>query len=81
MGSDTPAREISKVIQVDEAKLRGQLGELVRGRRPGQVGHVDALAVGVRRRLVGGGLVSHPVATVGEAAGLAASRRVSPLHL
>jgi transposase-like protein len=30
VGSDTPAREISKVIQVDEAKLRGQLGELVR---------------------------------------------------
>jgi transposase-like protein len=30
VGSDTPARQISKVIQVDEAKLRGQLGELVR---------------------------------------------------
>ncbi len=30
MESDTPKAELSKVIQIDETKLRGQLGDLVR---------------------------------------------------
>ena len=30
MGSDTPNAKLGKVIQIDEAQLRGQLGDLVR---------------------------------------------------
>lgn len=30
MASDTPSRRLSKVVQIDEAQLRGQLGQLVK---------------------------------------------------